>query len=480
MKRTLSLLLALLLTVPFVSCGEGTANETSADDTGTGEIVTETEETQPALNLPEGLDFEGYTYKIYTFDHSAYSIEHIAEDLNGDVLNDAIFNRNLDVSELLNVQLNAVINPWNNEDFRANVMAAVMSGSDDYDVFTGNMYNTTYLSAEGYFFNVNDAPYIDMNNPWWNKSSYDELSIGKNAYLLMGDMCLSNYNLEAVFFNCDMVEDYDMEDPYTLAYENEWTIDKLISMTQDFYVDRNGNGIRDEDGSDLYGFHGKLQSIYNLSNYYVDITTKTAENYIDVTFHSEKTETIFNKLKTWLVESEGSYCPMGWTSAGPLAEEMSCVFTILTLNQCAALRDYDVRYGVVPIPKYDQLQENYIATAAGLLVCFPASISNIERSAAVADALSYYGRKYVYPAYVENSILTKGTRDEDAQFMIETILDNVKYNFGAAFGGFQGYGYALLEYCKGNQGFGSFYAAMSTASDKELYDYADKIMALGQ
>ena len=240
MKRTLSLLLVLLLTVPFVSCGEGTANETSADDTGTGETVTETDETLPALNLPEGLDFEGYTYKIYTFDHSAYSIEHIAEDLNGDVLNDAIFNRNLDVSELLNVQLNAVINPWNNEDFRANVMASVMSGSDDYDVFTGNMYNTTYLSAEGYFFNVNDAPYIDMDNPWWNKSSYDELSIGKNAYLLMGDMCLSNYNLEAVFFNRDMVEDYDMEDPYTLAYENEWTIDKLISMTQDFYVDRNG------------------------------------------------------------------------------------------------------------------------------------------------------------------------------------------------------------------------------------------------
>ena len=149
-----------------------------------------------------------------------------------------------------------------------------------------------------------------------------------------------------------------------------------------------------------------------------------------------------------------------------------------SLNQCAALRDYAVRYGVVPIPKYDQLQENYIATAAGLLVSFPASISDIERSAAVADALSYYGRKYVYPAYVENSILTKGTRDEDAQFMIETILDNVKYNFGAAFGGFQGYGYALLEYIKGSQGFGSFYAAMSSASDKELFDYADKIKAL--
>ena len=478
MKKLICLLMALLLTLPLTGCGEGSDGETAAEETDALETVTETEETMPSLNLPDDLDYGGYTFHIYSYEHSAYAIEHIAEELNGDVLNDAIFNRNLDVSDLLNVKLVSVLNPWDNDGFRSDVMAAVMAGSDDYDVFTGNMYNSTYLSAEGYFYNINNVPYISMDNPWWNKSCFEELSIGKNAYLLMGDMCLSNYNLEAVFFNRDMVEDYDMEDPYTLAYENEWTIDKLIEMSKDFYVDRNGNGVRDEDGSDLYGFHGKLQSIYNMSNYYVDITTKTDDNYIDITFHSEKTEGIFNKLKSWMVESEGSYCPMGWTGAGPLAEEQSCVFTILTLNQCAALREYDVRYGVVPIPKYDQLQENYIATAAGLLVAFPASISNIERSAAVVDALSHYGRKYVYPAYVENSILTKGTRDEDAQFMIETILDNVKYNFGAAFGGFQGYGYALLEYIKGNQGFGSFYASMSTASDKELFDYADKLKAL--
>ncbi|MBR4961813.1 MAG: hypothetical protein IKY52_13025 [Clostridia bacterium] len=474
MKRFLCLLIAMLVMLPMTACGD--AVDTGSADTET-ETTVDTTETEPTLQLPE-LDYEGYSFHIYSFDHSAYRIEHVAEELNGDVLNDAIFNRNLDVSTLLNVELITVINKWDNDDFRSNVMAAVMSGSDDYDVFTGNMYNTTYLSAEGYFYNLNRVPFISVENPWWNKSCYEELSIGNNAYLLMGDMCLSNYNAEAVFFNRSMIEDYNMEDPYTLAYENEWTIDKMIEMTKDFYIDRNGNGVRDEDGSDLYGFHSKRQSSYSLAHYYIDITTKTPDNYIEVTFHSERTEELFNKLRTWMMESAGSYCPRGWTSAGPLVEEQSCVFTILTLNQCANLREYDVNYGVVPIPKYDKTQENYISTASGLLVCFPSSISDIERSAAVADALSYYGREYVYPAYVEKSILSKGIRDEDAQFMIETILDNVKYNFGVAFGGFDGYGYALLDYTDGNQGFGSFYAAMSTAADKELYDYADKILAL--
>ncbi|MBR5445907.1 MAG: hypothetical protein IKV57_07285, partial [Clostridia bacterium] len=221
MKRLLCLLIAMLVMLPLVSCGDAADAGTSAD-TET-ETALDTTSTEPTLQLPEGLDYEGYTFNIYTFDHSAYRIEHIAEELNGDVLNDAIFNRNLDVSGLLNVDLNAVVNKWDNDDFRSNVMAAVMSGSDDYDLFTGNMYNSTYLAAEGYFFNVNNVPFINMENPWWNQSCYDELSIGDKAYMLMGDMCLSNYNLEAIFFNRDMIEDYNMEDPYTLAYENEWT-----------------------------------------------------------------------------------------------------------------------------------------------------------------------------------------------------------------------------------------------------------------
>ena len=136
MKRLLSLLIAMLVMLPLAACGDAADNGTTAD-TSTDTVV-ETEESKPALQLPEGLDYEGYSYHIYTFEHSAYRIEHIAEELNGDVLNDAIFNRNLDVSTLLNVKLVPVINKWDNDDFRSNVMASVMAGSDDYDVFTGN------------------------------------------------------------------------------------------------------------------------------------------------------------------------------------------------------------------------------------------------------------------------------------------------------------------------------------------------------
>jgi hypothetical protein len=66
----------------------------TADDAATESEVVETvpEETFPELTtLPEGLNYEGYEIKIYSFDHSRYKWEHVADELTGEALNDAIF-----------------------------------------------------------------------------------------------------------------------------------------------------------------------------------------------------------------------------------------------------------------------------------------------------------------------------------------------------------------------------------------------------
>ena len=480
MRRLTCLFLALLTALPLISCGSSTAEtdtETAAETIA--ETVEETAETLPPLQVPEDLDYGGYEATIYTFDHSGYRWEHVAEELTGEVLNDAIYNRNLDTEERLNVKVTGVINPWDNENFRTNIMAAVMSASDDYDIITGNTYNSTFLSAEGYYYNVNEMPYIDpANNPWWNESSWRELSVGDKAYLLMGDMCASNYSCEAVFFDKDLIADHGMESPYTLVDENRWTLDQLIGMTEDFYLDLNGNGTRDEEGGDLFGFYGRTHSVCNLAYYYLDITDKTDDNYIEVTFYSEKTEEIFNTLRDWFLSSEGFLCTEGWTPYEGIAEYKNCLFTILSLQRCVALRDYDLDYGIVPIPKYDESQKDYVALASGVVVSFPASASDIERSAAIADTLSYYGRQYVFPAYVENTLIRKGARDEDAGRMVELILDSVAYDFGKEYSSFTGYGCFMLEYMKTNQGFASFYEAWNAPANQELFDAADKILAL--
>ncbi len=489
MKRLHCLLLALLTALPLVACGAEPAEKETADtpetvvDETAAETETETEEeTMPPLSVPADLDYGGYEAHIYSFEHSGYHWEHVAEELTGEVLNDAIYNRNLATSDLLNVKITAVINKWDNDNFRYMVRTSAMSGSDEYDISTGNTYNSTYLSANGYYYDVTKMPYIDpLNSPWWNKSAYEELSIGDKAFLLMGDICASNYSLEAVFFNKELITNNDLENPYTMVYEDRWLLDNMIAMTKDFYQDLNGNGVRDAEGGDVYGIYGASHSVCNMAYYYLKIVEKTEDNYIKVNFGSERNEEILTKLKDWFIASDGFlYQDDGWTDYVQFAEYENCVFVMQSLQRCVALRDYDLDYGIVPIPKYDELQEDFTAVGTGLVVSFPVSATDIERSAAIADTLSYYGRLYVLPAYVDNTLMYKGTRDEDAAKMIEIILDSVFYDFGKEYSSFTGWSCAMLDFQRTNQGFASFYEARNQSADKELYDVADKILALEQ
>ena len=110
-KKILAALLAALMRAPtFTACSESTANsetEPAADSSApSAEGETVVEETEPedsrasiSDDLPE-MDFEGQNFRVLTTEGGAiygfdYSTEIIAEELNGDACNDAVYNRNL-------------------------------------------------------------------------------------------------------------------------------------------------------------------------------------------------------------------------------------------------------------------------------------------------------------------------------------------------------------------------------------------------
>jgi len=493
MKKTVSILLLLLIcsTMIITSCSDTTDND-KTPDTETSAADSESIVEADPLDVPTDKDYGGYTFTLNSYDHTAYKGEHFAETLTGDLVNDAVYERNTKAEELFNIKINTVIGKWGNDEARGLVSRSVLAGDEEYDMFTGNTYNMTFLSAEGYFKRIADVPYIDYTNPWWNQYIYNELSVGDNVYLMTGDISLSNYGqIGAIYFNKTYINDYNMDDPYKLVEDDKWYCDTLISMTKDFYVDLNGNGERDgtydnTEGTmtltdDLYGIYSCRASIFEIAHHWVPVTTKNAENYPEITFYSERTASMFDKLKDYLIESNGSYCPDGWTDYTVFVSG-GCVFMPHNIHQTtyALMRESNVDYGFVPIPKYDENQENYRTAGGGLVVAVPITASNPERTGMVMETLAYYGKQFVYPAYVEKTITQKGTRDDKAQKMLEIILGSVYYNFGVAYSGFQGYGYSLLEYFKASQGFVSFYESMTNASTAELLNYADKILALEQ
>jgi hypothetical protein len=105
------------------------------------------------------------------------------------------------------------------------------------------------------------------------------------------------------------------------------------------------------------------------------------------------------------------------------------------------LRDMPADYGLIPNPKLDESQPNYLSLAHDIvpLYSLPVTCSKIEAAGAVLEAMAFESYKSVLPAYYETALKIKYTRDatEDAIKIIDMIHANVTTDFGYV------YNYAL-------------------------------------
>ena len=173
MKKTLAYLLALLICMPVLSaCGSETTAE--ADDTANPDIsaeetaATETEysrENHPD-NLPE-LDFQGAAMTVHVRGESDNQKEIYMEEMTGDPVYDAVYERNQMVEERLNVSLGIVVGgAWDQYDQTIGEIRASIAAADGaFDAISGWSARIPVLSLEGLFLDLNDIQHLDLDQP---------------------------------------------------------------------------------------------------------------------------------------------------------------------------------------------------------------------------------------------------------------------------------------------------------------------------
>ena len=101
-----------------------------------------------------------------------------------------------------------------------------------------------------------------------------------------------------------------------------------------------------------------------------------------------------------------------------------------------AMGDMEDDYGLLPYPKWDESQQDFCNTmhAYGTsYVCIPTTVADPDMSGAVLEALSYYGKEYITPAYYETTLKGKYFRDEESAEMLDYILFQRTYDLGMIF-----------------------------------------------
>ena len=101
------------------------------------------------------------------------------------------------------------------------------------------------------------------------------------------------------------------------------------------------------------------------------------------------------------------------------------------LSRAALMKEMDSEYGIIPFPKYDANQAEYVSATrdshSGMMVAN--NIVNPDLVGTTIEALCMYGYTEVTPAYYETTLKLKYLSDETAMSMLDLIRDNVDFDF---------------------------------------------------
>ena len=97
-------------------------------------------------------------------------------------------------------------------------------------------------------------------------------------------------------------------------------------------------------------------------------------------------------------------------------------------------------FGILPLPKFDEQQANYFCESGnGMMAVIPVTAEDPNRNGAFLELYSYYGFKYVVPAYKEVSLKTKMARDDESAAMVDLIDVSRVYDLGRLYWGGNAY-----------------------------------------
>lgn len=248
--RTLAFCMAVLMLLPGCTGGKSVSDDDSYTESEVSEIqdIGETEK-QVVFNGITEMDFEGRDINIYTegwWDYNPLAIDDIyAESEDGEVLNDAVVNRNRTINEAFNCNV-AQSNFGHYEGAAAALRNAVMADDDIYDLCIIRALNFLSGITNQYFIDMNSLK-INFNNEWWNQNILSLLSLKGKNYGVVSDLTISDEkSIYCTYYNKKMVVDYNFENMNSVFSKGTWTYEKMFSMAKAVANDLNGDGIMDE------------------------------------------------------------------------------------------------------------------------------------------------------------------------------------------------------------------------------------------
>lgn len=442
-KRILSLLLAALMLAPvFASCDQDTPDTPNIPDVPDSTPAdTEPEDTGLVLGKT---DLGGAELRVMGLSADTnfgyYATTDIwREEDSADAYEAAVYNRVQDCINKYNFTVT-----YQDDSSPINAVASMVSGGlDQVDLVFHGWSGMFIASKGGHLLDLREIPTIDLSQAWWDQNANTELSIANRLFYTTGEItAIDDRCTRALYFNKDLAAAKNLESPYELVANNQWTFDKFAQMCRDVYEDVDGGGTLDED--DIVGmFFEDYQFAYLMTaaeeKYAnLDETGKPVYTWLQDSDAVTKMETIAG----FFVEDNTTFSVYNYTSFGSFGNKWTYarskfaagkhLFSLGGALVISEFADMEQSFGIVPMPKWNSDQSRYyhIVETSCPMYGIPNSKTDATDIGYMLEYFAWEGMTTVTPTYKERMLKRRYAQDTESADMLDLIYASKCFDIG--------------------------------------------------
>ena len=410
------------------SCSDNT--DKGPDETKGEQETLHSDSAYGSLEKTKFNNREFVIYKRTSSDKCDFEVEKIT----GDVLDDALYDRNTIVTEDYGIKFVYYDNTY--EKIDEDLKQQVDGGLDEYDLYVGHKYSMKNLAQNNYLYNMADIDSMDLTASWWDALCRENMTVDGKTYLMTGDIFPSSMVITSCLtFNKKMFKDRNLTEPFALVDEGKWTMAEFSTLLTDVTDDKNGDGKVNPD-DDIYGMTTWMMDVpyslfYGMGGMFCIVNE---EGLPELSYNDgdivDRYEAIYDAIVTkqsYFITDETEY-----SKNYEVFSDGRALFCDMTLGKISDfLLDMKDPYGIVPMPKYDGNQKTYLSFVNGAtpLVMIAKTCKDPDFVGTIVDAMGAYNKDKVTPTIFENVTKLKAAQDPDSARMVDKVLENRVYDF---------------------------------------------------
>jgi len=435
LSKIVLILLCFVFVVSAVSCGN--TNTTQGDNTSS-EAPTETgDPNDPKLNP---IDWDGATFHVsYNGGTVERNLDFIAEDTNGEALNDAVYNRNLAIAEKYNLVL--TYERINDSNIMNSVRIANGSGEETFQLVEANQPTSMSMAIEGYVHRYSELTCVNTSKPYWFASALAGSSIAGENYFAYCDANVYSFaETPCTIFNKKVAEDFKITNIYQLVKDRKWTFSQMIEMAKTVNGDLDGDQkITKVDRLGQISGPFAIDCLLSGTGYMT--ISKDDKDLPVLNINNETFINIVEAISDVCSEENGFFLGSRWgdtfetNQTWPLEAmtENRALFRIGNFFCVEELRSTDCEYGIVPIPMVNENQKDYkihMQSNENGAIMVPCCVVDPYNVSSVLEDIAYLSSKSVMPTYQTILIEGKSVRDVESLECLRIIRESYYCDLG--------------------------------------------------